>query len=111
QAGLVGEPGKQSLSQDGDTGEVISGYALDQAPVGSGLGDAPRSKGGPEIPTGAAPRAAPPWAPPYGPARGRADVGLLVHRHARPPHELRRHDALPVSRPVASHTRGASAAA
>ncbi|MEW5093866.1 Stk1 family PASTA domain-containing Ser/Thr kinase [Clavibacter michiganensis] len=52
QAGLVGEPGKQSFSDDVDTGEVISVYALDQAPVRSGLGDAPGSKVGLEISKG-----------------------------------------------------------
>ncbi len=51
-AGLVGEPGKQSFSDDVDTGEVISVYALDQAPVRSGLGDAPGSKVGLEISMG-----------------------------------------------------------
>ncbi len=52
QAGLVGEPGKQSFSDDVDTGEVMSVYALDQAPVRSGLGDAPGSKVGLEISKG-----------------------------------------------------------
>ncbi len=52
QAGLVGEPGKQSFSDGVDTGEVISVYALDQAPVRSGLGDAPGSKVGLEISKG-----------------------------------------------------------
>jgi beta-lactam-binding protein with PASTA domain len=52
QAGLVGEPGKQSFSDDVDTGEVISVYQLDQNPVRSGLGDAPGSKVGLEISKG-----------------------------------------------------------
>ncbi|WP_086518219.1 Stk1 family PASTA domain-containing Ser/Thr kinase [Clavibacter michiganensis] len=52
QAGLVGEPGKQSFSDDVDKGEVISVYVLDQNPVRSGIGDAPGSKVGLEISKG-----------------------------------------------------------
>ncbi|MFT2751172.1 Stk1 family PASTA domain-containing Ser/Thr kinase [Clavibacter sp. Sh2088] len=52
QAGLVGEPGKQSFSDDLDKGEVISVYALDQNPVRSGLDDAAGSKVGLEISKG-----------------------------------------------------------
>ncbi|MFT7709421.1 Stk1 family PASTA domain-containing Ser/Thr kinase [Clavibacter tessellarius] len=52
QAGLVGEPGKQSFSDDVDKGEVISVYALDQNPVRSGVGDAAGSKVGLEISKG-----------------------------------------------------------
>ncbi|MFT2693218.1 Stk1 family PASTA domain-containing Ser/Thr kinase [Clavibacter zhangzhiyongii] len=52
QAGLVGEAGKQSFSDDVDKGEVISVYPLDQQPVRSGLGDAEGSKVGLEISKG-----------------------------------------------------------
>ncbi|RII95164.1 Stk1 family PASTA domain-containing Ser/Thr kinase [Clavibacter michiganensis] len=52
QAGLVGEAGKQSFSDDVEKGEVISVYALDQAPVRSGLDGAPGSKVGLEISKG-----------------------------------------------------------
>ncbi|XYX73912.1 Stk1 family PASTA domain-containing Ser/Thr kinase [Clavibacter nebraskensis] len=52
QAGLVGEPGKQSFSDDVDKGEVISVYSLDQNPVRSGVGGAPGSKVGLEISKG-----------------------------------------------------------
>lgn len=52
QAGLVGEPGKQSFSDDVDKGEVISIYSLDQNPVRSGVGGAPGSKVGLEISKG-----------------------------------------------------------
>jgi beta-lactam-binding protein with PASTA domain/tRNA A-37 threonylcarbamoyl transferase component Bud32 len=52
QAGLVGEPGRQSFSDDVDKGEVISVYSLDQNPVRSGVGGAPGSKVGLEISKG-----------------------------------------------------------
>ncbi|MFT2705916.1 Stk1 family PASTA domain-containing Ser/Thr kinase [Clavibacter zhangzhiyongii] len=52
QAGLVGEAGKQSFSDDVDKGEVISVYPLDQQPVRSGVGDAKGSKVGLEISKG-----------------------------------------------------------
>jgi beta-lactam-binding protein with PASTA domain/tRNA A-37 threonylcarbamoyl transferase component Bud32 len=52
QAGLVGEAGKQSFSDDVDKGEVMSVYPLDENPVRSGLGDAPGSKVGLEISKG-----------------------------------------------------------
>jgi beta-lactam-binding protein with PASTA domain/tRNA A-37 threonylcarbamoyl transferase component Bud32 len=52
QAGLVGEPGKQSFSDDVDKGEVISVYPLDQNPVRSGVGGAAGSKVGLEISKG-----------------------------------------------------------
>jgi beta-lactam-binding protein with PASTA domain/tRNA A-37 threonylcarbamoyl transferase component Bud32 len=52
QAGLVGEPGKQSFSDELDKGEVISVYPLDQNPVRSGLDGAAGSKVGLEISKG-----------------------------------------------------------
>jgi beta-lactam-binding protein with PASTA domain/tRNA A-37 threonylcarbamoyl transferase component Bud32 len=52
QAGLVGEAGKQSFSDDVEKGEVMSVYPLDENPVRSGLGDAPGSKVGLEISKG-----------------------------------------------------------
>ncbi len=52
QAGLVGEPGKQSFSDDVDKGEVISVYPLDQNPVRSGLDGAAGSKVGLEVSKG-----------------------------------------------------------
>jgi beta-lactam-binding protein with PASTA domain/tRNA A-37 threonylcarbamoyl transferase component Bud32 len=52
QAGLVGEAGKQSFSDDVDKGEVISVYPVDQSPVRAGLDGAPGSKVGLEISKG-----------------------------------------------------------
>jgi beta-lactam-binding protein with PASTA domain/tRNA A-37 threonylcarbamoyl transferase component Bud32 len=52
QAGLVGEAGKQSFSDDVEKGEVMSVYPLDENPVRSGVGDAPGSKVGLEISKG-----------------------------------------------------------
>ncbi|OUE27957.1 Serine/threonine-protein kinase PK-1 [Clavibacter michiganensis] len=52
QAGLVGEAGRQSFSDDVEKGDVISVYALDENPVRSGLDGAPGSKVGLEVSKG-----------------------------------------------------------